>query len=628
MQTTTQTTADTVTRTTLSDLADGTTLNLTTVAQTVTNPDGSTTTTQTDTSADNTKLDETDTTVTPTAGGGRITSVTTSELNGGTFGVVDRQSTTISAAGATQTTTMVDLSADGTERSRSVVTSTVGSAARTVTVKGNGDGSVTQSESVVIDGASGTTTDTLENFNGDTTLRNEIVTTTSSGGLAKTIGVNSTGTVSGSEPVFDHITTDDTSTSASGSTETVTDYGAAQTNADIIDRTQTTVSADGLTTTVSEAFTKASLTASIPTWDQITTDLTAVNSDHTLTETITVKDGVGNVLQTMEKDTSANRLQVTTTTKLGATGLVEQDEKVTTAADGMQIDQVVNLDKNRDVNSATVTTTSADGLIKKVQTDAQGQSKAIFEANGLAFDRTTFDTTAIAADGTRTETINVNSGDGVNNSTLLSTTSTLTSANGLTVTTTENPYATTDFATQTVDATTLNADGSRTEEVKDYSFNGVLSGALIDRTRTTTSASGLSTTVLHDLDGDGVTDQSSTDLTTINADGSRTEVVTDYTGDTTGIVRDVTDDLFRYHCGRRRPEDVDHAAVERLGAFLPDRDDHAERQRRRYRYDADLRPPGRDARADDAGHDQRQRAGQDDRRRGQWRHLARFLHQR
>src|SRR4029077_16463627 len=64
--------------------------------------------------------------------------------------------------------------------------------------------------------------------------------------------------------------------------------------------------------------------------------------------------------------------------------------------------------------------------------------------------------------------------------------------------------------------------------------------ALIDRTTTTTSANGLSTTVLQDLDGDGATDQSSTDITTINADGSRTEVVTDYTHGTNGTVRDVT----------------------------------------------------------------------------------------
>jgi hypothetical protein len=124
VQTVTQTSANSVTRTTTSDLTDGTTLDLTTMAETVTNPvDGSTTTTQSDRSADTTLLDETDTTVTPTSGGGQVTSATTSERNGdGTLTVVDQQATTISTAGPTQTTTTVDMSGNGTERSRSAVT--------------------------------------------------------------------------------------------------------------------------------------------------------------------------------------------------------------------------------------------------------------------------------------------------------------------------------------------------------------------------------------------------------------------------------------------------------------------------------------------------------------------------
>ena len=47
-------------------------------------------------------------------------------------------------------------------------------------------------------------------------------------------------------------------------------------------------------------------------------------------------------------------------------------------------------------------------------------------------------------------------------------------------------------------------------------------------------------TTTHNYDGAGV-EQSTTDQTTINANGSKTEVVTDYTGTTTnGTVRDVT----------------------------------------------------------------------------------------
>ncbi|WP_407117521.1 hypothetical protein [Bradyrhizobium sp. LMG 9283] len=55
-----------------------------------------------------------------------------------------------------------------------------------------------------------------------------------------------------------------------------------------------------------------------------------------------------------------------------------------------------------------------------------------------------------------------------------------------------------------------------------------------------TAAGGLGSTTTYDLDGDGAVDRSTTDMTTVNGDGSRTEVVTDYTGTTAGTVRDVT----------------------------------------------------------------------------------------
>jgi hypothetical protein len=528
VQTVTQTTATTVTCTTASDLTDGTTLDLTTVAQTVTDAaTGISTTTQTDTSANGTLLDQTVTTQTPQSDGGLMTVVTTSELDGGTFAEVDSSTTTVSNAGATQTTTVAGDSADGTHRSKSTTTSTVGSAARSVTTYGNGDGQVTHSETVTVNG--GTTTDTLDDFNGDGSLVDATVTTTTAGGLSKTIRVDSTGVGTAAAPGFDHIKTDSTASSAGGSVETVTDYGASTSNP--IDCTQTAVSADGLDITVSKAFTSASL-ASPNTWDQITDDRTTVNADGSLKETITVTDGTSNTLQTTEKDTSADRRTVTTTTTLGTTRLVKTVETVTTQGNGTVQDQAVKFDQQGDVIGATVTITSADGLSKTVKQDVQGQSQAAFVASGLAFDSTTTDTTAINADGSRTETTGATSPNGAT----LSTTSTLTSANGLSVTTTANPYATTHFATQTVDATTLNADGSRTRTVSTSNYDQTLIG----RTTTTTSASGLSTTVLADLNGDGTADQSSTDVTTINADGTKTEIVTDYTGGTNGTVRDIT----------------------------------------------------------------------------------------
>jgi autotransporter passenger strand-loop-strand repeat protein/YD repeat-containing protein len=527
IQTVTSTTSNTVTRTTSADLTDGSTLDLTTVDATVTSSGGASTTTHADYAANGTELDQTVTTNTPQSSGGLVTSTTRSVLDNGAFVSAGSTTTTISNAGGSATTTVVNHSPNGTLLAESITSSMLGSPARTVTTYANGDGSVSQYETVTV--SSGTTTDTLENLNGDGSLAGEVVATTASGGLAKTIEIDATGSGTVSAPVFDHITSDSTVTSGGASVETVTDYGASTSYK--LDQTQTSVSANGLTTTVASAFTSATL-ANPGTWDRITTDQTTVNGDNSLAETITTTDGSGHTLETVQKNTSANRQSVTATTTLGTTNLVKQVETVTTQSNGTVADQVVDFDQQGDVNNATVTTTSADGLVTTVQQDVSGQSAAQYASSGLAFDRTTTDTTAINSDGSRTETTNVTSQNG----TLLSTATVATSPNGLTTTTTLNPYATAHYATKTKDATTLNSDGSTTETISDTSYDGTP----IDSTQAITGAGGLSTTVVRDLNGDGITDQSSTDAVTLNADGSQTEVVTDYTGGTTGTVRDVT----------------------------------------------------------------------------------------
>jgi hypothetical protein len=528
VQTVTQTAANSVTRTTTSDEMDTSTLSRTSVAQTVTNSDGSSTT-QTDTTPLGALIDQTVTTNVQQSNGGLATVVTKSAVDGnGHFVDLGSATTTISNAGATATTTVVDTSANGTLRSENIATSTVGSAAGTVTTYGNGDGKVTQSQTVTVSG--GTTTATVENLNGDGSLANAAITVTTGGGLSKTTSVDSTGAGTASNPVFDHTRTDVTTISGGNSTETVTDYGASISSSDEIDRTQTALTNNGLTKTVSTAFTSASLANG--TWDQITTDQTVVNSNGSLTETSTTKDGHNNILETTTKQTSADRRTVTTTTTLGTTNLGEQVETVTTQSNGTVQDQVVEFDSRGDVTSATVTTTSADGLVKTIQSDIQGQSQAAYAASGLAFDQTTTNTTLINSDGSRTETTNVTSRNG----TLLSTGSVLTSANGLSITTIVNPYATAHYAKENTNVTVINGHGTAVDIISDYSYNG----ALIDLTGITVTADGMGKKAVYDLNGDGVTDQSTTDYTTVNADGSQTETVTDYTGSVGQTVRDIT----------------------------------------------------------------------------------------
>ena len=526
----TQTTANSVTTATSKYLTDGTTLDETSVQETVTNSDGSATTTQIDNAANGAFLDEAVSTIDST---GLLKTTSTDADGGGTaaapvYTSVQTDDTILNSDGS-RTETVTSDSRNGTLRSQTVTTRAASGPARTVTTYATGDGDISQTEVVSVNATTLAATDTLSNLNGDGSLANEAVTTTSADGLSETVQVDTTGATANGSPVFDHTMTDVTVHNADGSTtETVTNYGATTSNP--ISETVETTSANGLTKTIDSAVTAASLASGA--FDAVTTDAIVVNSDGSLTETITDKDGYGNVLDTTVKQTSADRRTVTTTTTLGTTDLFKSVETVATQADGTVIDTKISLDQNGDVLGATVTATSADGLTETTQDDVQGQTAAAYAASGLSFDQTTSDVTVINADGSRTETVSVTS----NNATLESQSITTTSANGLSVATINNPFGTAHYASQTTDVITLNADGSKTATVSDFSYGGTL----IDSATRTMSGNGLSTTILHDFDGDGVVDQATSDVTTINADGSQTEVVTDYTGDTTGTVRDVT----------------------------------------------------------------------------------------
>ena len=98
---------------------------------------------------------------------------------------------------------------------------------------------------------------------------------------------------------------------------------------------------------------------------------------------------------------------------------------------------------------------------------------------------------------------------------------TSTSANGLSVTRqTDANGAAGVFNQTTTDVTAINADGSRTETVTSASANGTQTG----QTVTTTSANGLTKTTTVNIDGN--VDYTTTDNTVLNADGSTTETVT------------------------------------------------------------------------------------------------------
>jgi len=71
------------------------------------------------------------------------------------------------------------------------------------------------------------------------------------------------------------------------------------------------------------------------------------------------------------------------------------------------------------------------------------------------------------------------------------------------------------------DAVVINADGSKTETISDFKAGGVLR----DKTVVTTTADGLSETDQWDGAGAGSLTRSATDVTVINANGSTTETL-------------------------------------------------------------------------------------------------------
>jgi trimeric autotransporter adhesin len=527
----TATTANSVTATISKYLADATTLNGTSVQATTTNAGGSTTT-QTDYAANGAFIDETVSTVDSTG----LLKTTKTDANGGgtasapVFTSVETDNTTVDSSG-NRTETVINYGGDGaTVQNETITWRAASGAARNITTYATGDGQVSQTEVVAVN-AAGVTTDTTTQYAATNVFVGETVSTTSADGLWVTTQTDATGAGTASAPTFDHISVDHTVHNSDGSTtETLMNYGATTSN--VIGETTTTTSGNGLSITTDQAFVASSLAAG--TWDRVTTDNTVVNSDSSLTETTTTLDGHSNTLQTVVKSTSANRQTVTTTTTLGSTNLAKVVETKATQANGSVIDTSVQFDQLGDVLGATQTTTSADGLVKVFANDVQGESAATYASTGLAglaFDQTTTDTTVINADGSKTETVNIASKNGA----LESQSVTTTSANGLTVTTTANPFATAAYATKTIDSAVYNADGSQTTTATDYANNG----AVIDQTIKTVSASGLSVATSHNYDGAGV-EQSTTDVTAINANGSQTETVTDYTGTSGGTVRDVT----------------------------------------------------------------------------------------
>jgi hypothetical protein len=273
-------------------------------------------------------------------------------------------------------------------------------------------------------------------------------------------------------------------------------------NGTVIDSSVGTVSLDSLTKTAKLDVNGDGV------FDSTVSDVIVLNADGSRTQTVVTKSANGTQLAKSVTTISADRK--TTTTTIDSNGDLKTDRRIVTEilADGQRKKTVTALASDGSVLGQRVTTVSGNGLTATAQVDVDG--------NGTV-DGTVSEATVVNADGSRTVTVAERAG-----TTLTAQTVTTVSGNGLVKTMTIDSNGDGVIDRKVSDATTLNADGSRTRTESNLTgLNG-----LKDKTVTTVSANGLGSTVANDLDGNGTVDRTTSALSAINADGSVFETVT------------------------------------------------------------------------------------------------------
>lgn len=416
----------------------------------------------------------TDVTITD-ASNNRTRTVTTTSANGT---LVGSSAVTTSADSLTQTE-KDDINADGTV-DRTIVTATVlgGDGSRTVTSTTTSTSGALLAKTEVKTSADRKTTTTKIDANGDTKIDRTVVDVENADGS--------------------HV-----------STVSDTDI-----NGTPHAKTETTVSANGLIKTVKQDLNGDGV------YDLITQAVTAIAASGTHTTTTSMTSNNGTLLSKTIAAVSANELSTDVQMDADGDGTVERKSSEVTVlnADGSTTRTVSELAGTGALIGKSITTTSANGLVTRVQADLDG--------NGT-IDRTSTATTVLGADGSEIDTVVVLNA----NNAQIGRYQTVTTGDGNTVTTTRDVNG--DGTADESSSTTRNPNGSTTTVNRTYAAGGLTSSAT-----KTVSANGLSTTIAADLDGNGTIDQSITDVIVLNADGSKTETITDL--DAAGAVKDKT----------------------------------------------------------------------------------------
>jgi hypothetical protein len=292
-------------------------------------------------------------------------------------------------------------------------------------------------------------------------------------------------------------------------TDTVSTYAVQAGVNKLASRATTTVSADGLTErTESDLDGNGSI-------DQIDEAVTLLNSNGSRTETTKRLTGSGAIKEQTTVDVLVGGM--TRITKWAATGDVvtrSLTEVTNFSPDGSTVETVTYTKAGGALESKTTKTVTADKLTETVTRDIDGDG--IIDQKSVA---------VTDASGARITTLTELGTNGV---TVIAGKTITEAANGLTTTIDYDTDGNGVLNSRTTEATVLNTNGSKATTVT--RANGNLQ--TVDRSVIDRSADGLTVTEKWDLNADGVFDQSRSDVTAINADGSKTRTVSNFTGST------------------------------------------------------------------------------------------------
>jgi Ca2+-binding RTX toxin-like protein len=249
------------------------------------------------------------------------------------------------------------------------------------------------------------------------------------------------------------------------------------------------------------------------------TDATVYNADGSTTRKITELDG-GNVLQHGTTiDTSADGLTVTSIWDGNGNGAFSRKEVKRTVlnADGSSVVTTTNYKTGNVLNDKVTVTVSNHGLITTTSTDLDGNS-----VNDQVV------TVTIMPTGSSVATYIDYSGSAIVGETRVTT-----SADGLSITREHVPQSLAwlnrlDWAS--TDITVIDVDGSRVRTVSEFNVTYASSEVRTLRSKAviTTSGNGRSINRQWDLTGSGSYGKSETDIVTLNEDGSETRTLSNY----------------------------------------------------------------------------------------------------